>query len=59
MDAGGDLTEATEDGAVDVVHVGDKPDTKRRAVARCERPVVRWTPSLDLETLVDAICNAL
>ena len=31
-----DLTHTTDDGAVEMVDVGDKPDTKRRAVARGE-----------------------
>jgi cyclic pyranopterin phosphate synthase len=35
-DAGDDLTHTTEEGDVQMVDVGDKPDTARRAVARGE-----------------------
>jgi len=34
--AGSDLTHTTEDGEVEMVDVGEKPDTRRRAVARGE-----------------------
>ena len=47
-----ELTHTTDDGDVQMVDVGDKPDTKRRAVARGE---IRLTPSTIEAIEADAI----